>query len=191
MRDDCPRIRPVLAARFGDLDLAGEAVQDALVDAARTWPSDGVPPNVGGWLMTTARRRAVDRLRAAQRAQDRLDSSAHLLEEQREEPDLRLTGMIQEPHDDGSEASGAKLAGAEDERLRLLLLCCHPALDNDAQVALTLRLVSSLTTAEISAAFLVPEATLAQRIVRARTRSRPPESPSASRSNSPTDSASS
>ena len=68
MRDDCPRILSVLAARFGDLDLADEAVQDALIDAVRTWPDNGVPANVGGWLMTTARRRPIDRLRAAKRS---------------------------------------------------------------------------------------------------------------------------
>jgi len=168
MRDDCPRILSVLAARFGDIDLADEAVQDAMVDAARTWPNDGVPPNVGGWLMTTARRRAIDRLRSAKRAQDRLDASAHLLDEQREAPDVRLTDMIQEPNDGGSEHQGGTPGSEEDERLRLILLCCHPALDSDTQVALTLRLVGGLTTAEISAAFLIPEATLAQRIVRAK-----------------------
>ena len=157
MRDDCPRILSVLAARFGNLDVADEAVQDALVDAARTWPTNGVPANAGGWLMTTARRRAVDRLRAEKRARDRLTSSGHHLEEQREAPDIRLTDMIEEPPNDHS-----------DERLRLLLLCCHPALDEDTQVALTLRLVGGLTTAEISSAFLIPEATLAQRIVRAK-----------------------
>lgn len=164
VRDDCPRILSVLAARFRDLDLADEAVQDALVDAARTWPEHGVPDNVGGWLMTTARRRALDRLRSEKRSQDRFDTSAHLLHEQREAPDVRLTDMIHEPAGHDADDDGAN----EDERLRLLLLCCHPALDNDTQVALTLRLVGGLTTAEISAAFLVPEATLAQRIVRAK-----------------------
>ncbi len=179
MRDDCPRILSVLAARFGDLDVADEAVQDAMVDAARTWPESGVPPNVGGWLMTTARRRALDRLRSAKRARDRLDSSAHLLHEQREAPDVRLTDMIDEPPDRGADRAaddggpadrGGNERSEEDERLRLLLLCCHPALDSETQVALTLRLVGGLTTAEISAAFLVPEATLAQRIVRAKKR---------------------
>ena len=163
MRDDCPRILSVLAARFGDLDLADEAVQDALVDAARTWPDAGIPDNVGGWLMTTARRRALDRLRSAKRARDRFDSSAQLLDEQRQAPDVRLTDMIDEP-----DSYQADEPTEEDERLRLLLLCCHPALDVNAQVALTLRLVGGLTTTEISAAFLVPEATLAQRIVRAK-----------------------
>lgn len=172
MREDCPRILSVLAARFGDLDLADEAVQDALVDAARTWPNDGVPPNVGGWLMTTARRRALDRLRSAKRARDRFDASAHLLDEQREAPDVRLTDMIDEPPagdpDRGPDGIEGSPPSDEDERLRLILLCCHPALNSDTQVALTLRLVGGLTTAEISAAFLVPEATLAQRIVRAK-----------------------
>lgn len=166
MRDDCPRILSILAARFGDLDLADDAVQDALVDAARSWPTDGVPPNVGGWLMTTARRRALDRLRSAKRAQANVDASAGHLEEQRVAPDVRLTDMIDEPDPDTSGVS--EPPSEEDERLRLLLLCCHPALDSDAQVALTLRLVGGLTTPEISAAFLVPEATLAQRIVRAK-----------------------
>ena len=159
MREDCPRILSVLAARFGDLDLADEAVQDALVAAARSWPNDGLPPNVGGWLMTTARRRAIDRLRSATRTRDRLQSSAQLLEEQRHGPDVRVTDMIHDSHNEPED---------QDERLRLLLLCCHPALSSDAQVALTLRLVGGLSTAEISAAFLVPEATLAQRIVRAK-----------------------
>ncbi|MEM7140741.1 MAG: DUF6596 domain-containing protein [Actinomycetota bacterium] len=166
MRDDCPRILSVLAARFGDLDLADEAVQDALVDAARTWPTNGVPPNVGGWLMTTARRRAIDRLRAADRAQSRVESAAVHLDEQREAPDVRLTDMIDEPH--GAGPTPGPPPTEEDERLRLILLCCHPALASDAQVALTLRLVGGLTSAEISAAFLVPEPTLAQRIVRAK-----------------------
>ena len=165
MRDDCPRILSILAARFGDLDLADEAVQDALVDAARSWPEQGVPTNVGGWLMTTARRRALDRLRAAKRSQERVEANAHLLQEQRETADVRYVDMIEEPEDSlGDTAAGA----GEDERLRLMLLCCHPALSSEAQVALTLRMVGGLSTPEISAAFLVPEATLAQRIVRAK-----------------------
>ncbi|MEM9561947.1 MAG: sigma-70 family RNA polymerase sigma factor [Actinomycetota bacterium] len=180
MRDDCPRILSILASRFGDLDLADDAVQDAMIEAARTWPERGVPPNVGGWLMTTARRRANDRLRSAERHRRRLESSAPLIEEQRLAPDVRLTDMIDEPSggdaaDTGrgtGDGSGEGMAPLPDERLRLLLLCCHPALNVDAQVALTLRLVGGLTTAEISAAFLVPEATLAQRIVRAKNKIR-------------------
>ncbi len=168
MRDDCPRILSVLAARFGDLDLADEAVQDALVDAARTWPESSVPSNPGGWLMTTARRRALDRLRAAKRAQDRVESTAHVIDEQRQPPDIRLTDMIHEPDHDDTGQPDAPPPSEEDERLRLILLCCHPALDRDTQVALTLRLVGGLTTEEIGAAFLVPTTTLAQRIVRAK-----------------------
>ena len=173
MRDDCPRILSILASRFGDLDLADDAVQDAMIDAARTWPTNGVPPNVGGWLMTTARRRANDRLRSAKRARERLETSAPMLDELRQAPDVRLTDMIDEPPSgenadriDGGDADDPM--DQPDERLRLLLLCCHPALNVDAQVALTLRLVGGLTTGEIAAAFLLPEATLAQRIVRAK-----------------------
>ncbi|MEM7272000.1 MAG: sigma-70 family RNA polymerase sigma factor [Actinomycetota bacterium] len=178
MRDDGPRILSILAARFGDLDLADDAVQDAMIEAARTWPERGVPPNVGGWLMTTARRRAQDRLRSAERARRRLQSSAPLLEELRQPPDVRLTDMIDEPPSDtqtdgdGGDDNADELASPPDERLRLLLLCCHPALNVEAQVALTLRLVGGLTTTEIAAAFLVPEATLAQRIVRAKSKIR-------------------
>ena len=172
MRDDCPRILSVLASRFGDLDLADDAVQDAMIEAARTWPDSGVPANVGGWLMTTARRRANDRLRSARRARARLESSAFHLDELREPPDVRLIDMIDEPSGDGAIDRGEGTASPPDERLRLLLLCCHPALNTDAQVALTLRLVGGLTTAEIGAAFLIPEATLAQRIVRAKSKIR-------------------
>ncbi|MEM8921892.1 MAG: sigma-70 family RNA polymerase sigma factor [Actinomycetota bacterium] len=169
MRDDCPRILSILASRFGDLDLADDAVQDAMIEAARTWPETGVPPNVGGWLMTTARRRAQDRLRSAKRSRLRLESLGPALVERQEAPDVRLTDMIDEPP--GDEPADDSVDGAApqpDERLRLLLLCCHPALNVDAQVALTLRLVGGLTTAEIAAAFLIPEPTLAQRIVRAK-----------------------
>jgi RNA polymerase sigma-70 factor (ECF subfamily) len=159
-RSDAPRVLSILASRFGDLDLADDAVQDALVDAARTWPDEGVPDNPGGWLMTTARRRAIDRTRAARRHRDRLARDGHELVG-RDEP--TVGGAADLIDDDGRTGD----TGA-DERLRLVLLCCHPALDRDAQVALTLRLVGGLTVPEIAAAFLVPEATLAQRIVRAK-----------------------
>ncbi|MEM7341793.1 MAG: sigma-70 family RNA polymerase sigma factor [Actinomycetota bacterium] len=170
MREDGPRVLSILASRFGDLDLADDAVQDAMVEAARTWPEHGVPANVGGWLMTTARRRAHDRLRSARRAAARLEWSAPLIDEQRQAPDVRLTDMIDEPTGAGDDPIHG--ATPPDERLRLLLLCCHPALNVEAQVALTLRLVGGLTTAEIAAAFLIPEATLAQRIVRAKSKIR-------------------
>lgn len=157
-RDDGPRVLSVLASRFGDIDVADDAVQDALVDAARTWPRDGVPDNPGGWLMTAARNRATDRLRGRQREARRLATSGPELIERSEAADSGGLSMIE----------NADQSPLDDERLRLMLLCCHPALDDDAQVALTLRLVGGLTTEEIAAAFLVPPATLAQRIVRAK-----------------------
>ncbi|MFN3218551.1 MAG: RNA polymerase sigma factor [Acidimicrobiales bacterium] len=155
-RDDSGRVLAILARRFGDLDLADDAVQDALVDAARTWPTDGVPDNPAAWLLSVARRRAIDRLRRRASAQRRTAEAA---------PDL--VGLAE-----GSDVGGAALIEEQgtipDERLRLILLCCHPALDRDTQVALTLRLVGGLETTEIAAAYLVPPATLAQRIVRAK-----------------------
>lgn len=148
-REESGHVLALLAHRFGDLELADEAVQDALL-AAASW--DSVPANPAGWLYTVAHNRAVDRLRRAAAERRRIQSAAHLLTlPSSEEPE-----MIIEHSEVG------------DEKLRLVLLCCHPALDRDAQVALTLRLVGGLTTAEIAAAFLVPEATLAQRIVRAK-----------------------
>ncbi len=164
-RDDCPRILSVLLAKFGDLDLADDAVQDALESAAKTWPHRGIPDNAGGWLMTVARNRAVDLLRSRTRRDSRLRSSARDIREEGLPPDAGGVLMISnsnEPAGDAPDPTGG------DERLRLLLLCCHPALNQEAQIALTLRLVGGLTTAEIGAAFLVPEPTVAQRIVRAK-----------------------
>lgn len=151
-----PGVLAILATRFGNLDLADDAVADALVDAARAWPATGVPDNPAGWLMTAAKRRAIDRTRKISRDLNNTNASAQDLLEQHETADVGGQHMI----DDRADIT--------DERLRLLFLCCHPALDTDTQVALTLRLVGGLTTPEISAAFLVPEATLAQRIVRAK-----------------------
>jgi RNA polymerase sigma-70 factor (ECF subfamily) len=156
-REEGGRVLALLARRFGDLDLADEAVQDALVEAARTWPDRGVPDNPAAWLLSVARRRAVDRLRRTEvRVRNEHGGSVELRR-----------------WDDGVPVGAALVDAAADddlpdERLRLLVLCCHPALDPDAQVALTLRLVGGLTTPEIAAAFLVPEATLAQRIVRSK-----------------------
>ena len=146
----------LLARRFGDLDLADEAVQDALVAAVSDWPAKGIPSNPAGWLYTVARNGAIDRLRRAASARRRLADAAHELTAEREEE----TDMVIDESTVG------------DEQLRLMLLCCHPALDRNAQVALTLRLVGGLTTPEIAAAFVVPEATLAQRIVRAKAKIR-------------------
>ena len=158
-RHDAPRVLSVLATRFRDLDLADEAVQDALADAARAWPRDGIPDNTGGWLMTAAHRRAIDSYRRRRREVQRRQRAEHDIHENRFTADVGGERMI----DDGEVG-----VASADERLRLVLLCCHPALDIDAQVALTLRLVGGLTVTEISRAFLVPEATLAQRIVRAK-----------------------
>lgn len=144
----------LLARRFGDLDLADESVQDALVTAVRVWHESGVPQNPPAWLYTVARNTAIDRLRRAKSGRRRLQDAAPdilLASEPYEQPEL-----VREEMD------------VADDHLRLLLLCCHPALDRDTQVALTLRLVGGLSTPEIAAAFLLPEATLAQRIVRAK-----------------------
>ena len=156
-REDGPRVLSILASKFGDLDLADDAVQDALVEAARTWPTRGVPNNPGGWLMTTARRRALDRVRSRTRRSRRLEVSGTEILERSHPADQGPARIV-----DSDSPTGA------DERLRLILLCCHPALDRESQVALTLRLVAGLTTSEISQAFLIPESTLAQRIVRAK-----------------------
>ena len=134
---------------LGDWDLAEELVQDAAMAALEHWPIDGVPRNPGAWLMTTARRRAVDRLRRDTRYRDRL---AQLGRE--------ATEM------DRPMATGGPLAA--DDRLRLIFTCCHPALSREAQVALTLRTIGGLETPAVARAFLVPEATVAQRLVRAK-----------------------
>ncbi len=149
-RDEFGRVVAALARRFGDLDLAEEATGEALVVALEKWRSDGIPPNPGGWLTTTATRRAIDRIRREQRRDDkhRQAEMIHALKSQGE------------PH----EPTGP----VEDDRLRLVFTCCHPALAPEARVALTLRLLGGLTVAEIAAGFLVPETTMAQRITRAK-----------------------
>ena len=136
----------VLVRVFGDIDLAEEAVQDAFTAAVHRWPAAGLPPSPAGWIITTARNRAIDRLRREASREDRHAAAAllHARDEQAEEGPVR------------------------DERLRLIFTCCHPALASNVQVALTLRLLGGLTTAEIARAFLVPEATMAQRLVRAK-----------------------
>ncbi len=139
---------------LGDLDFAEDAVQEAFLVASRTWPREGTPPNPGGWITTTARRRAVDRWRS--------DTAR----EQRETEETRM-GLHVDPTTPGVDGFQQ-----HDDRLRLLFTCCHPALDARAQVALTLRLLGGLTTSEIARAFLVSESTMAQRIVRAKRRIR-------------------
>lgn len=137
-----------LHRRTGDFDVAEEAVQEALVEALRTWPARGVPPNPGGWLTTTAQRRAVDLLRARARRQRLAGAAATQAAE----------ALPPAPADPGG--------GTPDERLPMLFACCHPALSPEARLALTLRAVLGLTTAQVARAFLVPEPTMAQRLVR-------------------------
>ncbi|SDU26790.1 RNA polymerase sigma factor [Jiangella alkaliphila] len=147
-RDEWGRIVATLIARTGDWDLAEEATADAFAAALETWPRDGVPDRPGAWLTTTARHRALDRLRRAKAGNAK----------------LRLVAAT------ADEPSGASDQGGEpdDDRLRLLYTCCHPALAFEAQVALALRTLTGLTTTEIARAFLVPEATMAKRLVRAK-----------------------
>ena len=145
-RSEYGRAVAVLVRRFGDIDIAEEAVQDAFTAALDRWPPSGLPPNPQGWIITTARNRAIDRLRREASRQDRQAQAALLLA--------------------NDESSDEDAVG--DDRLRLIFICCHPALARDVQVAMTLRLLGGLTTAEIAHAFLVPEATMAQRLVRAK-----------------------
>ena len=136
----------VLVRVFGDIDIAEEAVQDAFIAALQRWPGARLPPSPAGWIITTARNRAIDRLRREASREDRHARAA-------------LLHARSEPPEEGA---------VRDERLRLIFTCCHPALATDVQVALTLRLLGGLTTAEIAHAFLVAEPTMAQRLVRAK-----------------------
>jgi RNA polymerase sigma-70 factor, ECF subfamily len=145
-RDERGRAVAILIRLFGDIDRAEEAVQEAFVIATERWPETGVPPNPGGWIVTTAKNRAIDRARREASREDRQRESIRLHE--RDDPEE--TGPV------------------TDDRLRLMFTCCHPALATDAQVALTLKLLGGLETADIARAFLVPESTMAQRLVRAK-----------------------
>jgi RNA polymerase sigma-70 factor (ECF subfamily) len=145
-REQYGRAVAVLVRLLGDIDAAEEAVQDAFVTAVQRWLVDGVPPSPAGWIITTARNRAIDRLRREGSRADRHAQAA-------------LLHGDPEPVEEGP---------VPDDRLRMVFTCCHPALAVPAQVALTLRLLGGLTTAEIAAAFLVPEPTMAQRLVRAK-----------------------
>lgn len=145
-RQEYGRAVAVLVRVFGDIDVAEEAVQDAFATAVERWPADGLPPSPAGWIITTARNRAVDRLRREASREDRHAQAALLF-------------AADEPAEEGP---------VRDDRLRLIFSCCHPALAPAARVALTLRLVGGLSTAEIAGAFLVSEPTMAQRLVRAK-----------------------
>ena len=145
-RESSGRAVATLARLFGDIDLAEEAVQEAFAVAAERWPATGVPPNPGGWIVTTARNKALDRLRR--------ESSRYSRETQ-----AALLRAGTEP---------VEVGPVHDDQLRLIFTCCHPALAAEAQLALTLRLIAGLQTPEIARAFLVPEPTIAQRLVRAK-----------------------
>ena len=139
------RVVASLTRRFGDLDIAEDAAAEAFATAVERWPSDGVPPNPGAWLTTTANRKAIDRIRRENKRDDKQREAQMFV-------------------DDAVEPVGA----IEDDRLRLIFTCCHPALATEARVALTLRMVGGLTVAEIARAFLVGDAAMEQRITRAK-----------------------
>ena len=143
--EEWARVVAALARRFGDFDIAEEAAAEAFATAIERWPADGVPPNPGGWLTTTANRKAIDRIRREHKRDDKQQEARMLF-------------------DDPPEPPGA----IDDDRLRLIFTCCHPALAMDTRVALTLRMVGGLTVSEIARAFLVQETAMGQRITRAK-----------------------
>ena len=149
-REEYGRSVASLIRAFGDIDAAEDAVQEAFTVALRKWPGDGLPPNPGGWITTTARNLAIDRQRREARGRELLREVAVLLP-QKDDP-----------------GTAKEVGAVEDDRLRLIFTCCHPALSTEAQVALTLRLLGGLSTEEVARSFLVAEATMAQRIVRAK-----------------------
>ncbi len=146
-RDEWGRVLAALIGYLGDFDLAEEAAQEAFAIAAERWPRDGTPANPGAWLVTTGRNRAIDRIR-------------------RDRTLTAKTRLLEVP--DAAEEDSMDVTAFPDERLELVFTCCHPALALDAQVALTLRTLGGLSTGEIARAFVVPEATMAQRLVRAK-----------------------
>jgi RNA polymerase sigma-70 factor (ECF subfamily) len=146
-REESGRSVATLIRTFGDIDLAEDAVQEAFALALRKWPVEGLPPNPGGWITTTARNRAIDHLRREARGRELLGQRG-----------------VERPDDESREEVGP----VQDDRLRLIFTCCHPALSTEAQIALTLRLVGGLTTDEVARAFLVAEPTMAKRLVRAK-----------------------
>jgi RNA polymerase sigma-70 factor, ECF subfamily len=149
-REEHGRVVAALVRQFGDIDVAEEAAQEAFVIALQRWPEAGMPPNPGGWLTTTARNKAIDRIRRESTRDVRHAQAAML-------SDLC-----------SSNSGSSDPSSVQDDRLRLIFTCCHPALATDAQVALTLRLLGGLTAAEIAQAFLVPEATMAKRLTRSK-----------------------
>jgi RNA polymerase sigma-70 factor (ECF subfamily) len=155
-REEHGRAVAVLVRLFGSIDVAEEAVQDAFTAAVEHWPANGLPPSPAGWIITTARNRAIDRLRREASRDDRHAQAA-----------LLYASAV-----DGHEGQTDEDTAVRDDRLRLIFTCCHPALAPEAQVALTLRLLGGLTTTAVARAFLVPETTMAQRLVRAKNKIR-------------------
>src|ERR1700755_719738 len=145
-REEYGRVIASLVRRFGDIDIAEEAAGEALLIALEKWPTDGVPPNPGAWLTTTAGNRAIDRIRRESHRDAKHQAALMIHDDTPHEP----TGVV------------------VDDRLRLIFTCCHPALAPEARVALTLRLLGGLTVAQIAEAFFGPETTLAQRLPRAK-----------------------
>lgn len=163
-RREYGRAVAVLVRRFGDIDVAEEAVQDAFAAAADRWPADGLPPSPAGWIITTARNRALDRLRREATREYRHAQAALL----HGAVDGGAGGGAAYAEDPAETAAAAEETPVQDDRLRLIFTCCHPALAPAARVALTLRLLGGLSTADLARAFLVPEKTMAQRLVRAK-----------------------
>lgn len=162
-RQEYGRAVAVLTRVLGDIDAAEDAVQDAFTQALARWPSKGLPPNPAAWILTTARNRAIDRLRRESLRADKQHKAWRLQDAgspATATPEERVLAAV------------SREGTVDDDRLRLIFTCCHPALAPEARVALTLRLLGGLTTAEIARAFLVPDATMAQRLVRAKTKIR-------------------
>ena len=145
-RTEWARVVATLTRRFGDLDIAEEAAAEAFATAVERWPADGIPPNPGAWLTTTANRKAIDRIRRENKRDDKQKAAEMVREDDPPEP----------------------LGPIDDDRLRLIFTCCHPALALQTRVALTLRMVGGLTVPEIARAFLVQESAMEQRITRAK-----------------------